>query len=95
MAKTEKVVDLKPEIDKITDEQLKGLQEIVNSMNGATTRLGQLDNQKHMINHDIMLMRTDLQKIQAELEEEHGKVNVNITDGTITPIEDVETNTQD
>ena len=95
MAKTEKVVDLKPELDKITDEQLKGLQEIVNSMNGATTRLGQLDNQKHMINHDIMLMRTDLQKIQAELEEEHGKVNVNITDGTITPIEDVETNTQD
>ena len=95
MAKTEKVVDLKPELDKITDEQLKGLQEIVNSMNGATTRLGQLDNQKHMINHDIMLMRTDLQKMQAELEEEHGKVNVNITDGTITPIEDVETNTQD
>ena len=95
MAKTEKVVDLKPELDKITDEQLKGLQEIVNSINGATTRLGQLDNQKHMVNHDIMLMRTDLQKIQAELEEEHGKVNVNITDGTITPIEDVETNTQD
>jgi len=95
MAKTEKVVDLKPELDKITDEQLKVLQEIVNSINGATTRLGQLDNQKHMINHDIMLMRTDLQKIQAELEEEHGKVNVNITDGTITPIEDVETNTQD
>jgi len=95
MAKTEKVVDLKPELDKITDEQLKGLQEIVNSMNGATTRLGQLDNQKHMVNHDIMLMRTDLQKMQAELEEEHGKVNVNITDGTITPIEDVETNTQD
>ena len=90
MAKTEKVVDLKPELDKITDEQLKGLQEIVNSMNGATTRLGQLDNQKHMVNHDIMLMRTDLQKMQAELEEEHGKVNVNITDGTITPIEDVE-----
>ena len=29
MAKTEKVVDLKPELDKITDEQLKGLQEIV------------------------------------------------------------------
>ena len=94
MAKTEKVVDLKPELDKITDEQLKGLQEIVNSMNGATTRLGQLDNQKHMINHDIMLMRTDLQKMQAELEEEYGKVNVNITDGTITPMEDVEADTK-
>ena len=94
MAKTEKVVDLKPELDKITDEQLKGLQEIVNAMNGATTRLGQLDNQKHMVNHDIMLMRTDLQKMQAELEEEYGKVNVNITDGTITPMEDVEADTK-
>ena len=95
MAKTEKVVDLKPELDKITDEQLKGLQEIVNALNGATTRLGQLDNQKHMINHDIMLMRTDLKNLQDELEKEYGKVNINITDGTITPIEDVEADTKD
>jgi hypothetical protein len=48
-----------------------------------------------MINHDIMLMRTDLKNLQDELEKEHGKVNINITDGTITPIEDVEADTKD
>ncbi len=32
MAKKEKVVDLKPKAEKITEEQLKNVQDIVNSM---------------------------------------------------------------
>jgi hypothetical protein len=87
MAKTE---DLK-----VTDEQLKKLQEIIAAMNGATTRVGQIETQKHTVLHDLTLMREDLLKFQAELEEEYGKVNVNIQDGTITEVEDVEANTED
>jgi len=45
--------------------------------------------------HDLTLMREDLLKFQAELEEEYGKVNVNIQDGTITEVEDVEANKED
>ena len=82
MAKTE---DLK-----VTDEQLKKLQEIVADMNGATTRVGQVETQKHAILHDLTLMRKDLMDFQAELEKEYGKVNVNIQDGTISEREDVE-----
>ena len=75
---------------KVTDEQLKRLQEIVGAMNGATTRVGQIETQKHAVLHDLTLMREDLLKFQDELEEEYGKVNVNIQDGTITEVEDVE-----
>jgi len=80
---------------KVTDEQLKRLQEIVGAMNGATTRVGQIETQKHAVLHDLTLMRQDLLKFQAELEEEYGKVNVNIQDGTISEKEDVEANKED
>jgi len=80
---------------KVTDEQLKKLQEIVGAMNGATTRVGQIETQKHAVLHDLTLMREDLLKFQAELEEEYGKVNVNIQDGTISEREDVEADKED
>ena len=79
----------------LTDEQLKTLQEIVGAMNGATTRVGQIETQKHAVLHDLTLMRKDLVDFQAELEKEYGKVNVNIQDGTISEREDVEANTED
>ena len=80
---------------KVTDEQLKKLQEIVSAMNGATTRVGQIETQKHAVLHDLTLMRKDLLDFQAELEEQYGKVNVNIQDGTITEVENVEANKED
>jgi len=80
---------------KVTDEQLKKLQEIVSAMNGATTRVGQIETQKHAVLHDLTLMRKDLLDFQAELEEQYGKVNVNIQDGTITEVENVEANKKD
>ena len=87
MAKTENL--------KIKDEQLKNLQEIINALNGATTRVGQIETQKHIIMHDITKMRVDLSDLQAKLEEEYGKVNINIENGTITEREDVEANKED
>ena len=87
MAKTENL--------KIKDEQLKNLQEIINALNGATTRVGQIETQKHIIMHDITKMRVDLSDLQAKLEEEYGKVNINIENGTITEREDVEADKKD
>ena len=85
----------KEEVLKVTEDELKSLQEIVGSMNGATTRVGQIEKQKHMVLHDLSLMRTDLMKLQGELEEAYGKVDVNIQDGTINVREDVEADTKD
>ena len=85
----------KEEVLKVTEGELKSLQEIVSSMNGATTRVGQIETQKHMVLHDLSLMRTDLMKLQGELEAAYGKVDVNIQDGTINVREDVEADTKD
>ena len=85
----------KEEMLKVTEDELKSLQEIVSSMNGATTRVGQIETQKHAVLHDLTLMRKDLVDFQAELEEGYGKVNVNIQDGTITEREDVEVDKED
>ena len=85
----------KEEVLKVTDEQLKKLQEIVGAMNGATTRVGQIETQKHAVLHDLAVMRTDLMKIQDELEAAYGKVDVNIQDGTINYPENGEVNKED
>ena len=87
MAKTE---DLK-----VTDEQLKKLQEIVGAMNGATTRVGQIETQKHAVLHDLTLMRKDLVEKKVDLEKESSKVNINTQDGTIQYPEDEQANTED
>jgi len=40
--------------------------------------------------HQIAEVQKGLKDMQDKLEEEYGKVNVNITDGTIAPIEEEE-----
>ena len=40
--KKEKMVDLKPKVDKISDEHLKELQEILNITNNIQFKIGQL-----------------------------------------------------
>ena len=47
--KVDKVVDLKPKAEKITDEQLQKLQKSVGNINRAKTELGALELQKHSI----------------------------------------------
>ena len=39
-AKKEKIVDLKPKAEKITDEQLKNVQGIINTLNRSQLELG-------------------------------------------------------
>lgn len=73
---------------KITDEQLTKLQGLVQKLNNAHLTLGQVESQKYDIIAAMPAIRKDLQEFQGELEEEYGKVNVNIQDGTIKEIEE-------
>jgi hypothetical protein len=81
MTKKEEVVDLKP--TNITEEQLKSIQEIVSPINQAQMELGRMATQKHMILHQISELQGKLQELQVKLEEEYGKVNINIQTGEI------------
>jgi len=81
MTKKEEVVDLKP--TNITEEQLKSIQEIVSPINQAQMELGRMATQKHMILHQISELQGKLQELQVKLEEEYGKININIQTGEI------------
>ena len=79
---------------KIKDEQLTELQGLVNKINNAQMTLGQIEAQKFDIIAAIPKLRQDLQDFQGKLEEEYGKVSINIQDGTIKQPED-ESNQED
>ena len=83
MTKKEKVVDLKPKAEKITDEQLKKVQDTVNKMNRSQLELGSIEVKKHEMLHGIAGLRASLTVHQSEFEKEYGTYDINIQDGTI------------
>lgn len=74
------------ETKKITEEQLKELQQHVGKINQAQLQLGQAVATKFDIIAALPSLRKELQEFQQELEKEYGKVNVNIQDGTYEDI---------
>ena len=73
--------DLRP--GKVTDEQLKKVQEAVNAMNRTQMEIGQLETRKHELVHNIAVVKDGLTVLQSEFEKEYGTVDINIQDGTI------------
>ena len=95
MAKKEKVVDLKPKAEKITDEQLKKVQSLINIINRNNLEIGSMEIKKHEIMHNIAGLRDELTKLQTEFETEYGTYDINIQDGTINYSENGEANKKD
>ena len=93
MTKKEKLVDLKPE--KVTDEQLTKIQDIVNGINRAQMEVGRYEAGKHTLLHTIQVLQGELKLVQDELEKQYGTVNINIEDGTIKYPENGEANKKD
>ena len=89
MGKKEKLVDLKPKVDKISEEHLKEMQEIVNVINNMQFQIGQLEGQKHGLLHELGLSQKKILELQDVFSKEYGSYDVNIADGTINwPKED-------
>ena len=84
--KTPKVKDLRPE--KITKEQLGKMQNVVRAINEGQQQLGMLESQKHALLHDVMQLQGVIGKIQQELKEEYGNIDINISDGAIKYLQD-------
>tara|TARA_R100001129_G_C5168884_1_gene204207 strand:+ start:18 stop:317 length:300 start_codon:yes stop_codon:yes gene_type:complete len=81
--KVDKVVDLKPKAEKITDEQLQKLQKSVGNINRAKTELGALELQKHSIVKIIEELGGALNELRTEFKNDYGTDNININDGSI------------
>lgn len=71
-------------MEKIKDEELKRLQELVGSINNLQTQVGGLELQKHVALHQVSDVQSKLSEFQRELEEEYGVVSINLQDGTIS-----------
>ena len=73
---------------KIKDEELVKLQALVNQISQAQMELGQVESRKFDLIAAIPAFRKELETFQKELEEEYGKVTINVQDGTIKQNED-------
>ena len=73
---------------KITEEQLKEVQENQKELNETLNSIGYLESQKHALLHKIKTINENDAEIRGKLEKEYGQVNINIEDGTYTAIEE-------
>ena len=80
-AKIKELKSIKPE--KITDEQLKKVQNTVNNINRAQLEIGSMEVKKHEAMHQIAGLRDELVLLQSEFEKEYNTFDINIQDGTI------------
>jgi len=78
-------------MSKITDEQLKKLQEQVNTINQNQLQIGGLETQKHTLIHNAVELQNQLKSFQDELEKEYGKVSINISTGEYEDIKEEDT----
>jgi hypothetical protein len=84
--KKNKVVDLKPE--KISEEQLRDLQQVVSAINKLQFDIGTMEVQKHNALHAIFQGNDKLNEMQGKLAEQYGTNDINIQDGTVNYKED-------
>ena len=92
--KIKELKGIKPE--KITDEQLKKVQDTINNLNKSQLEIGSIELRKHDILHGIAGMRDELTVLQGEFQKEYGTFDINIQDGTINyPKENGEVNKKD
>jgi beta-galactosidase beta subunit len=93
-AKIKELKGIKPE--KVTDDQLKKVQETVNNINRAQLEIGSMEIRKHEVMHNIAGLRDELTLLQAEFEKDYGTFDINIQDGVINyPKENGEANKKD
>ena len=92
--KKEEVIDLKPKAEKITEDQLKRVQENVNGINRTQLEIGMLETRKHAMLHSVAGLQEKLTKLQDEFQVDYGTSDINVQDGTIN-YSDEQTNKKD
>ena len=86
MAKTkkkEKIVDLKAKAEKITEEQLKKVQDLINQINRSQMELGQMETKKHAVLHHVSSLQEGIGVIRETFEKDYGTADIDIQTGII------------
>jgi len=92
-AKIKELKGIKPE--KITDEQLNKVQELINNINRGQLEVGAMELQKHENMHGVTILRGELEALQNDLEKEYGTIDIDIKNGTINYPENGKVNKED
>ena len=73
---------------KITEEQLQKVQAQVKVRGQLISDIGAVEAQKHDLLHALNNVMQKTKETADELEEEYGKININLEDGTYEVIEE-------
>ena len=93
-SKIKELKGIKPE--KITDEQLEGVQKLINDINRSQMELGQMETKKHAILHNVSLLQEGIGSMRDTFEKDYGTSDIDIQSGTINyPKENGEANKED
>tara|TARA_R100001510_G_scaffold50906_1_gene50269 strand:+ start:912 stop:1202 length:291 start_codon:yes stop_codon:yes gene_type:complete len=96
MAKTKKeeVIDFtKPE--RVTEEELKKIQDQVKRINNFQMEVGIVETKKHALLHQIGSIQNEILETQEDLQKEYGTSDININDGIINYPTDGEADKKD
>jgi allophanate hydrolase subunit 1 len=73
------------QVEAITAEELKKLQDMVGGMNQLQTAIGGYEAQKHDLLHQLAGAKNELSEYQKELTETYGDIQIDLKDGAISP----------
>ena len=81
--KTEKVIDLTPKAEKISEQELAKLQATIKTIDTLTVDVGRMEVRKYGLIKAMGKVQQDVETIRQEFNSKYGTDNVNIQDGTI------------
>ena len=100
--KKEKLVDLNPKPEKITEVELNKLQSSIKTIDHLVADIGQMSLRKYSLMKAMDKIQNDLEILRKDFQDKYGTDNINIQEGTITyqtenpnPPENGETNKKD
>ena len=82
-------------MSKITEKQLEKLNGFVKAINQGQAQIGGIESQKHELLHQLAQVQSELRGFQKDLEDEYGKISINIQDGSYELIPEEETTFED
>ena len=87
-APVEPAAPVEEEAKKVSEEELKEIQEINKVMQQITLAIGQTFIASFRALKDFDVEQDKLNELSKVLEDKYGKVNININDGTVSPLQD-------
>jgi len=83
---TKKVKEVKEEVKRIGEGELKQILEVQKSMTEILQQLGIMEAEKHSLVKNLDTLRENQTEIKKALESKYGPININLEDGSYTEL---------